>query len=62
MGISKLAESLITSTIASDEKQEQRRKTCDSCDKNKLGVCTECGCVLAFKSKFEKASCPLGKW
>jgi len=48
--------------IVSEEKQEERRKICDSCDKKNLGICTECNCVIALKTKMKKTRCPLRKW
>ena len=49
--------------FATDEKAEERINICVQCDKfNDLGLCTECGCVMAAKVKIETSSCPLGKW
>lgn len=49
--------------FATDEKAEERINLCAQCDKfNDLGLCTECGCVMAAKVKIETSSCPLGKW
>lgn len=49
--------------FATDKKAEERINICAQCDKfNDLGLCTECGCLMATKSKIESASCPLNKW
>lgn len=41
---------------------KERRKICKSCDKNKLGVCTMCGCPIAMKPRVKDEYCDLGKW
>ena len=48
--------------MASDELAAERRATCDKCDRNKLGLCVECGCVIKFKTALLATFCPLAKW
>jgi hypothetical protein len=48
--------------LAAPEVVKSRLETCDGCNKRVLGVCSECGCVLAFKTRKIKSKCPLGKW
>lgn len=40
----------------------ERYEICSECESNKMGICTECGCVLKAKTMAEDASCPKGKW
>lgn len=46
----------------SSEDYEKRLITCNDCDKNKHGVCQECGCFIGVKAKWATEDCPLGKW
>jgi hypothetical protein len=39
-----------------------RRSNCDICEKAKLGICKQCGCVIDFKIRLKSEACPLGKW
>jgi hypothetical protein len=49
--------------FATETEVESRQAICNGCDKkNKLGVCTECWCVIKYKTQMKKASCPLNKW
>jgi membrane protease subunit (stomatin/prohibitin family) len=49
--------------FATDKKAGERMNLCAQCNKfNDLGLCTECGCVMAVKVKIEASSCPLNKW
>lgn len=53
--------------LLSDEiLKDSRLAICDTCDKKtmKLGerLCTECNCLLKFKTQLKKATCPLAKW
>lgn len=42
---------------------EARLGVCAQCSKfNDLGICTECGCVMAVKVHVKTAKCPLGNW
>jgi hypothetical protein len=48
--------------MAPDELAAERRATCDKCDRNKLGLCVECGCVIKLKTALLATFCPLSKW
>jgi len=48
--------------VIDKETQDKRTQICNSCDSNKLGVCTKCGCIIKLKVKWKISSCPLGKW
>jgi len=52
--------------FATEEKQDQRKEICASCDKVVkhfgLYVCTECSCHINTKVKLEGVTCPLDKW
>jgi hypothetical protein len=41
---------------------EERHKICQSCDRNFMGACRECGCITALKVLWKSQSCPIGKW
>jgi hypothetical protein len=43
-------------------KASLRMEICNSCDKNEIGICRSCGCVLALKVRANENSCPEGKW
>ena len=48
---------------ANQAKRAERMAICKGCDKLKLGtLCSECNCVMKFKTWLEPADCPLGKW
>lgn len=51
-----------TTGRASDETFGLRMATCNGCPKLALGVCTACGCVMKWKAKLARATCPLDKW
>jgi hypothetical protein len=48
--------------IASDKVKQERLAICQSCDHNKLGVCSKCGCVIHLKTQWKPAKCPIDKW
>lgn len=52
------------STQASDEKAEQRLSICLECPEllKLTKQCKKCGCFMQFKTKLDKAICPLNKW
>jgi hypothetical protein len=52
-------------------KSLRRLVTCQNCDKNKRGICQECGCIIKAKVRVEYPEnedgisidgCPLKKW
>jgi hypothetical protein len=57
---------LINSNIGrvSKEVQDERLSICETCPLlHKLTKkCSECGCLMLFKSKLPNAYCPIGKW
>lgn len=48
--------------IAEKKVKEERKKICETCDKNKMGVCSECYCIILSKTAYKNSTCPLGKW
>lgn len=42
--------------------RDERMATCKGCDRFKLGICTECHCVMSWKTTLAHAECPIGKW
>lgn len=52
----------LNGVMASDELAAERRAICGECDRNKLGLCAECGCVIKFKTALLATFCPLAKW
>ena len=48
--------------MASSELTEERRAICGDCEHNKLGICTQCGCVIKLKTAILATFCPLAKW
>lgn len=41
---------------------DERLAICKQCDRMSFGVCKECGCIVAAKTKSEDSACPLKKW
>ena len=52
----------LNGAVAPHKLTEERRAICDECDRNKLGLCAECGCVIKFKTALLASFCPLAKW
>lgn len=53
--------------LASPEVQQQRLARCASCPQRTevaagIALCARCGCVLAAKTRFQQATCPLNHW
>lgn len=49
--------------MSDDSLSNKRLEICNACEHmNRLGVCNKCGCLLKAKVKYEKSSCPIGKW
>ena len=42
--------------------QKERMAICEGCPMLVAGVCKECGCFMASKTKLPNAYCPLHKW
>lgn len=47
---------------ADDATIEFRREICDSCEHKKLMICTQCGCLTAFRTTVTFFKCPISKW
>ena len=46
-----------------EQTKEFRLSQCNSCDqKNMLGICKACNCIIKAKVRFAAALCPLHKW
>lgn len=57
--------SLIDSSVprADAEERSRRMAICKGCDRLKLNtLCSECNCIMKFKTWLGPATCPLGKW
>lgn len=58
--------------LADQATREKRLAICEACPfrvthtipmtKHKIARCAKCGCPLASKTKFARATCPLSKW
>jgi len=48
----------------SDDLHSDRLNICKACPEfiSLTTQCKKCGCVMNFKTKLEKATCPIGKW
>ena len=46
----------------SKEQRNDRLVICKECPFYKLGMCTKCGCVMAWKTTLANAYCPENKW
>lgn len=44
------------------EDAKLRKDICYKCHNNKLGICSECGCIIATKIKLCYTYCPIKKW
>ena len=49
---------------ADEHKTNLRYSICKSCPEliKLTKQCKKCSCLMQFKTKIEKASCPIGKW
>lgn len=49
---------------ASEEVINERREICNSCDKRIVlgNICSECMCIISFKTTVKIFECPLLKW
>lgn len=59
-----LAKDAITGNIetVNQEVYKTRLSICAKCPNLKLRTCTKCGCMVDFKAKLIKSSCPIGNW
>jgi len=50
--------------LAIAENAEQRLATCETCEhyRKRLRQCSLCNCIMPVKVRFQKASCPDGRW
>lgn len=44
------------------EVARERMAICAACPNLRAGVCAECHCVMALKTKLPNAVCPIGHW
>jgi len=44
------------------ELHTQRQLVCSECEHMRLGLCTQCGCVVHFKTTMDRSECPLDRW
>lgn len=65
-GIFNVLKDTISGTVqyASEEKQQNRKAVCKNC---KFYVpltdqCSDCLCIISQKVRYEKSSCPKGRW
>lgn len=51
-------------TYVDTDEQIRRVTICDTCPRlfTLTRNCKECGCFVDLKTKYEKSTCPLGKW
>ena len=45
-----------------DEVKAERLSICELCEHNKLGICSQCGCILHLKTEWKGVKCPIDKW
>jgi len=51
------------SGMVEKEVAKERFDICKDCEHlNSMNRCKKCGCFMVAKTKFKKASCPIGKW
>lgn len=48
--------------FASTGLRERRNQICKACESFKAGLCVECGCVVALKTRIWSSECPQEKW
>jgi hypothetical protein len=50
--------------LLSTNEADERLKACGSCDhyRKRLRQCSLCNCIMPVKVRFQKASCPDGRW
>jgi membrane protease subunit (stomatin/prohibitin family) len=52
----------VLNLIADQEQFEVRKSICDTCEKNTMNVCLECGCFIPTKAYYKLSVCPINKW
>ena len=52
----------VLNLMASQEQYNARKSICDTCEKNTMNVCLECGCFIPTKSYYKLSVCPINKW
>jgi hypothetical protein len=52
------------STLAAEATRQTRVEMCERCDKFRSATrqCSQCGCFVDMKARFQVMQCPLGKW
>ena len=48
--------------VVDKEIEELRLNLCNSCNHNRLGICTQCNCLIITTVKLRSSKCPLDKW
>jgi hypothetical protein len=48
--------------IATPWVQDRREGLCMTCDFQKDGECTKCGCLILSKTLLNTEACPVGRW
>ncbi len=41
---------------------QERYTICQGCERNFMGACRECGCIVSLKVLWKSQACPIGKW
>jgi len=49
-------------SIAKDDEYMSRLEICGTCSEYKDCKCSQCGCFMPFKARFQVSICPLNKW
>lgn len=44
------------------DKIEERLSYCKVCEYNKMGICSQCACIIETKVRVKSSFCPLVKW
>lgn len=49
-------------TYVEAETMRFRLAECQACTSFKAGLCLKCGCIVEFKVRYAKSTCPQNKW
>lgn len=60
--VQETVETLQGKDAVSDEEQRRRLVICQGCEFFNKGTCSQCGCVLNWKTRMRSMSCPIDKW